>query len=422
MNESVIENAISKQLNNIVASQSPEQQVATLSTLRRIFDNIIQHPNDDKYHQIKLTSKTFSSKVWQYPAGEELMKMSGWVVEDDYVRLRDDSCVQIVSRLLKVLSDNEHTKRTLLSSTATNIVPIPPHVLQVLVEMMLNGHVFLFQMLLSNINISISGRVYSESGSSVNLLIVATIGQNLDIIKILLHDFSVDPYVTGVDDERPYIFSMFSFASQPFTIDVLKCCGVKSDFKEDGHGLTLLHGAVFANCFDVVKFLVKECKGVDINITDDDLQTPLHIAYLAGCTQIAQYLIQHGANVFAVDKNGYTPYDYIDGEPKLISLSKHLQSKRKIHHIPYSTEYFYYMKLVKNGIGDKEAVSLTKKQFSSLEEDKPTQLHHDVEPQDEISRAAAIKEFAQYATKGLVDDNSWKSTLFQEQRQQILFT
>ena len=29
------------------------------------------------------------------------MKMSGWVVEDDHVRLRDDSCVQIVSQLLE---------------------------------------------------------------------------------------------------------------------------------------------------------------------------------------------------------------------------------------------------------------------------------------------------------------------------------
>ena len=82
-------------------SFTPEDREASLSTLRRIFDNIIQHPNDDKYRQIKLTSKTFSSKVWQYPAGEELMKMSGWVVEDDHVRLRDDSCVQILCQLLE---------------------------------------------------------------------------------------------------------------------------------------------------------------------------------------------------------------------------------------------------------------------------------------------------------------------------------
>ena len=82
------------QLRKLIALLTPEDREATLLTLRRIFDNIIQRPNDDKYRQIKLTSKTFSSKVWQYPAGE-LMKMSGWVVEDDHVTLRDDSCTNI---------------------------------------------------------------------------------------------------------------------------------------------------------------------------------------------------------------------------------------------------------------------------------------------------------------------------------------
>ena len=53
---------ISKQLDELVTSLSPEDREATLSTLRRIFDNIIQHPNDDKYRQIKLTDEAFSSK------------------------------------------------------------------------------------------------------------------------------------------------------------------------------------------------------------------------------------------------------------------------------------------------------------------------------------------------------------------------
>ena len=94
------EHQLLEQLRTLTASLTPQDLDATLSTLRRIFDNIIQHPNDYKYRQIKLTSKTFSSKVWQYPAGEELMKMSGWVVEDDHVRLKDDSCVQILLQSL----------------------------------------------------------------------------------------------------------------------------------------------------------------------------------------------------------------------------------------------------------------------------------------------------------------------------------
>ena len=88
---------LSAQLDKIAAFLTPEDLETTLSTLRRIFDNIIQHPNDDKYRQIKLANKTFNIKVWRYPACEELMKMSGWVVEDDHVRLRDDSQIQAVN-------------------------------------------------------------------------------------------------------------------------------------------------------------------------------------------------------------------------------------------------------------------------------------------------------------------------------------
>ena len=69
---------ISKQIEKIVAPLSPKDQEAILSTLKRIFDNILLYPNDGKYRQIKLTDETFTSIVWQYPAGEELMKMSGW--------------------------------------------------------------------------------------------------------------------------------------------------------------------------------------------------------------------------------------------------------------------------------------------------------------------------------------------------------
>ena len=55
-------NMLSKQLDKIITSLSLEDLEATLSTLRKIFDNIIQHPNDDKYYQIELANKTFSVK------------------------------------------------------------------------------------------------------------------------------------------------------------------------------------------------------------------------------------------------------------------------------------------------------------------------------------------------------------------------
>ena len=81
---------------------STEEQVATLSTLNRIFDNVIQYPNDDKYHQIKLSGKTFDNKVWQYSSGKRLMKTSGWVVENDHVKLKDSSSVPIALTVISL--------------------------------------------------------------------------------------------------------------------------------------------------------------------------------------------------------------------------------------------------------------------------------------------------------------------------------
>ena len=96
--------------------------------------------------------------------------------------------------------------------------------------------------------------------------------------------------------------------------------------------------------------------------------------------------------MYAVDSDGYTPYEYIDGDADFIKISENLQSRRKIHHIPYSIEHCYYMKLINIGIREKEAFSLTMEQFPSLKEDDPTRPHHD------IDHASALKDFIQFIT------------------------
>ena len=350
-----------------------------MSTLRRIFDNITQHPNDDNYRHIKLTDKTFNSKVWQYPAGQKLMKMSGWVVEDDRVILRDDSCVQIML----------HPLTSYLFSLATGIELFPDHKFQVLIKALYNGNIPCMKKLLKVSYISFNGSIYSKCGFSFNLLEAATIAQQLDIVKLLLTDYSMDPYVMSMrenHDLRSYFEYIFFIAPQSFIIAIMKYCGVKSDFRAR-IGRSFLHLAVFFNCFDVADFLLEECSDIDVNVTNDDMRTPLHYAYLCGHTQIAQYLIQHGADVYAVDNYGRTPYEYIDGVPDWIKKSECAKNRRKMHHIPYSIEHCYYMKLVNSGIDEEEAVFLTMEHFPSLKEDGPTQPHHD------IDNASAFEEF-----------------------------
>ena len=351
-----------------------------MSTLKKIFDNIIQYPNDDKHWQIELKDDTFSNTVWQYSAGKELMKMSGWVLEDDHVKLRDDSCVQILSQSLK----------SFLSSSATGVVPLLDDEFQVLINAFYNGDIPCIQKLLKASHISPNGRIYSESGSSLNLFYSATIAQQIDIIKLLMTDYSI---LFMYNDLVLSFFScIFSYARQSFIVAVLRYYGIiiGSEFIEIG--TSLLHFAVYTNCFDVICFLLKECGNIDVNATDDSLRTPLHYAYLAGHTQIAQYLIQHGADVLAVDTDGCTPCEYIDGDPNWIMDLEYLQNKRKIHHVAFSIEHCYYMNLVNLGIDEEEVVSLTMEQFPSLKE-RPTQPHHDI-----IDHATALKEFTQYIT------------------------
>ena len=86
-----------KQLTN----STPKDQEATLLTLKTIFDNIIQHPNDDKYRKIKVSDKPFSYKVWCYSAAVNVMKMAGWEEDGNYVRLTDGSDFKAMSELLE---------------------------------------------------------------------------------------------------------------------------------------------------------------------------------------------------------------------------------------------------------------------------------------------------------------------------------
>ena len=55
----------------------------------------------------------------------------------------------------------------------------------------------------------------------------------------------------------------------------------------------------------MVKLLVEN--GANINVTDDDAETPLHVAAEDGTLEIVKYLVEKGANVNAVNEDGRTP-------------------------------------------------------------------------------------------------------------------
>jgi len=116
-------------------------------------------------------------------------------------------------------------------------------------------------------------------------MFAAILSQNRDVVRLLVKRYGIDPCMAA-DDGTFYIYQVFIIAPESFIINFLKICRIKMSFKNHKVGITLLHNAVCTCCFQVVCYLAEEYK-VDVNISDNDLDTPLHMAYITGHTHIA---------------------------------------------------------------------------------------------------------------------------------------
>uniref|UniRef100_U3JSZ8 Protein phosphatase 1 regulatory subunit 16B n=1 Tax=Ficedula albicollis TaxID=59894 RepID=U3JSZ8_FICAL len=69
------------------------------------------------------------------------------------------------------------------------------------------------------------------------------------------------------------------------------------------------------NYEDIVKLLLNH--GANVNAKDNELWTPLHAAATCGHINLVKILIQHGADLLAVNADGNMPYDLCEDEPTL---------------------------------------------------------------------------------------------------------
>ena len=74
----------------------------------------------------------------------------------------------------------------------------------------------------------------------------------------------------------------------------------------DNEGSTLLHKAAWGNLPELANMLLQEYN-MDIDTKDYTGRMALHIAAYQGNTRILKYLLEHGANINAVDNEGRTP-------------------------------------------------------------------------------------------------------------------
>jgi serine/threonine-protein phosphatase 6 regulatory ankyrin repeat subunit B len=93
-------------------------------------------------------------------------------------------------------------------------------------------------------------------------------------------------------------------------------------------GWTPLIGAVFHNETNIVQYLVES--GADVNCVDKDGLTPLMWAAGWGDRGVAvvKILITHGANLDAKDKNGATVFEHANSAPPKPELLRVLEAAR----------------------------------------------------------------------------------------------
>ncbi|VDN55759.1 unnamed protein product [Dracunculus medinensis] len=80
--------------------------------------------------------------------------------------------------------------------------------------------------------------------------------------------------------------------------------------------------------------------GADINQTDYDGRTALHIAVTTRNEEMIEYLLRNGANINAIDRFGNTPLSFAENSEweSIVKLLKQKQRNRKENYVRFSVD------------------------------------------------------------------------------------
>jgi hypothetical protein len=92
---------------------------------------------------------------------------------------------------------------------------------------------------------------------------------------------------------------------------------------QDGHGYSLLHAAVSYSHIELLQALVQKFE-VSPNISDEDNETPL---FYAESVEVAQALLELGADITHTNSEGQTAEAKIDGDEEFPLLAAFLRQK-----------------------------------------------------------------------------------------------
>ena len=105
---------------------------------------------------------------------------------------------------------------------------------------------------------------------------------------------------------------------------------------------SILFQAVIEDCVEVVHVLVEN--DATLNIKDADLWTPLHAAVACGNCDLVKYLVEHGADMVAINADGNMPIDLVDENEEIeVYLDKMMTEEGIESFTTYNTYIFSYV-------------------------------------------------------------------------------
>ncbi|XP_067670008.1 serine/threonine-protein phosphatase 6 regulatory ankyrin repeat subunit B-like [Haliotis asinina] len=133
-----------------------------------------------------------------------------------------------------------------------------------------------------------------------NILHIACIGGNVEIVKYILTNVNVDINSRGYNKRTPVMLAANSGHSQVFELLVSKECVLKT---EDGNARNILHFACVGKNVAIVNDILKR-NIISIDSRDGDGKTPVMFAAELGYTDFFKILVNKPCDTQLICKNG----------------------------------------------------------------------------------------------------------------------